>query len=243
MRARFVVSSFLIASALAACGEDPGPEAGVLVVPFTLGNNKTCEDLGVFLVRGELDEGVHAQEADCDAGKVRFDLLMPGTYEIVAYGLDSEGVEVVDSLEDGVVIATVVGEDATVVADPPLQLTAAPAHLMVRWDFAFASCDGTGIDRFALSAWRSDGSRLLLETQLPCAMAGDGPGEYRAVPDLERRLSGDEIGEVSVQPVDVHGIAIGDPVEFLFTSPGAGRYVQLSLSCDDGGCTGSGEPD
>lgn len=243
MRDRVLASVFLLAAALAACGEDPGPEAGVLVVPFTLGNNKSCEDLGISLVRGELDEGAYAEEADCDAGKVRFDALMPGTYSIAAFGLDLEGVEVVDSLEDGLPVATVVGEGMTVIADPPLQLTAAPAHLMVRWDFAFASCDGTGIEHFAVSAWHTDGSRLLLETNLPCTMAGEGPGEYRSVPDLDRRVSGDEVGEVSIQPMDDHGVGIGDPIEFAFESPGPGRHVRLTLSCDDGGCVGSGEPD
>lgn len=240
---RFHVFALLGGALLAACGDDPGPKAGVLVVPFTLGNDRSCEELGVVAVRAELDEGAYVETADCDAGKVRFELLMPGTYAVSVYGLDTEGVEVVDSLESGLVDVTVVGEGTTVVAEPSLQLTAAPAHLLVRWDFDFGSCDSASIDRFALSAWRGDGTKLLLDTQLPCAMTGHGPGLYREVPDLDRRMSGEELGEVTVQPVDEHGIEVGDAVQFTFDSPGAGRFVKLTLACDDGGCDGSGDPD
>lgn len=247
MRTRFVhrlpLFALLGGAFVPACGDDPGPQAGVLVVPFTLGNDRTCEELGVVAVRAELDEGAHVETADCDAGKVRFELLMPGTYAVSVYGLDREGVEVVDSLEYGLVDVTVVGEGTTVVAEPALQLTAAPAHLLVRWDFDFGSCESASIDRFALSAWRGDGTKLLLDTQLPCDMTGHGPGLYREVPDLDRRMSGEELGEVSVQPVDEHGIEVGDAVRFTFDSPGAGRFVKLTLACDDGGCDGSGEPD
>jgi hypothetical protein len=247
MRTRFVnrlsVLALLSGGWLAGCGDDPGPQAGVLVVPFTLGNDRTCEELGIVAVRAELDEGMYVETADCDAGKVRFELLMPGTYQVSVFGLDAEGFEVVDSLETGLVQVTVVGEGTTVVAEPSLQLTAAPAHLLVRWDFDFGSCDSASIDRFALSAWRGDGTKLLLDTQLPCAMTGSGPGLYREVPDLDRRVSGEELGEVSVEPIDEHGIEIGGAVKFSFDSPGAGRFVKLTLACDDGGCDGSGAPD
>lgn len=240
---RLPLLALLGGALLAACGDDPGPKAGVLVVPFTLGNERSCEELGVVSVRAELDDGSYVETADCDAGKVRFELLMPGTYEVSVYGLDREGVEVVDSLESGLVNVTVVGEGTTVVAEPSLQLTASPAHLLVRWDFNFGSCDSASIDTFALGAWRGDGSKLLLDTRMPCDMTGHGPGLYREVPDLDRDVSGEELGEVNVQPVDEHGIEVGKPVKFTFKSPGAGRFVKLTLACDDGGCDGTGEPD
>src|SRR5262245_28630762 len=83
------------------CNDEEAADDGVLVVPFALGNRKDCEDLGVVGVRVELDDGEIAQEVDCSAGEVRFNLLKPGRYDAVVYGLDEEGVAVMDSLEEG----------------------------------------------------------------------------------------------------------------------------------------------
>ena len=54
---------------------------------------------------------------------------------------------------------------------------------------------------------------------------------------------GYQLGEVEVQAYDVHGLPIGQAAVFGFEAPGAGREVELSLSCDAGGCEGSGIPD
>jgi hypothetical protein len=215
----------------------------MLVVPFTLGNGRDCGDFDVSAVRAELDGATLMREADCDAGRVRIDGVMPGAYELAVFGTNPEGVDVMDSLATGMRTVHVVGDGTTVVAEPPLVLTAAPARILLRWDFDFGSCDSAGIERFELTAWRTDGSQLLLSTFLPCTMTSDQPGQYRSVPDIERRLSGDELGEVSVQALDEHGLEIGDPVLFGFQSPGSGYAVKLSVECDDGGCGGTGEAD
>jgi hypothetical protein len=228
---------------LAGCGGEDAPEAGVLVVPFELGNQRDCSDLGVVAVRAEIDGGERSEEADCEAGNVRFDLLMPDSYEVALYGIDLDGVAIMDSLETGPHVMHVVGDGTTVVADPALKLTASPAKLKLRWDFGFGTCDSAGVASFAITAWRADGSKLLLDTEIPCDMEGEGREQYRTVPDLDRDLSGDEVGEVGVQPYDVNGLPLGDPMTFIFDAPGAGRSVQLSIACDGGGCEGSGRPD
>jgi hypothetical protein len=225
------------------CGGEEGPRAGVLVIPFELGNRKDCESLAISRVRAELDEGSIVEEADCDRGEVRFNLLMPGRYDAVLFGLDDDDVEVMDSLASGLVPLDVVGRGTTVVADPAVKLTAAPARLHLRWDFGFSSCGGAGIDSFLLTAWHADGSELLLETEIACDTPGQGRGQYRGVADEDRELGGDQLGEVNVQPFDENGIAVGDPIVFVFEAPGAGRRVELSLHCDEGGCEGSGQPD
>lgn len=232
-----------VLSALAGCGSDDKKDNGVLVVPYELGNHRDCASLGISGIRAELDDGMYIAEGDCDAGQVRFNLLDPGHYDVIVYGLNDDGVAVMDSLVEGPRSAEVVGGGTTVVVDPALKLTAAPAKLEMRWGFGFGTCESTSINTFGVSAWRGDGSDLLMETEVPCEMAGEGRGQYRLVVDDERALSGDELGEVDIQAYDHDGIAIGDSVTFTFDTPGPGRQVKLSLNCDAGGCDGSGQPD
>jgi hypothetical protein len=232
----------LIAGLLGACESNEAKNDGVLVVPFKLGNGRGCEDLGVVAVRGELDDGAYSEEVDCEAGEVRFQLLPPGRFAVAVYGLDEDGVAVMDSLSTDSAEIDVVG-GTTVIYDPSLQLTAAPARIKLRWQFGFGSCESSLIDRFQVAAWRTNGSELLMETDVDCTMPGEGRGQYRLVPDLERELSGDELGEVEIQAFDVNELAVGDPVVFDFDAPGPGREVKLSLTCHAGGCEGSGDVD
>jgi hypothetical protein len=233
-----------MASALmVGCAAEDGMEPGVMVVPFELGNGRSCDMLRVRTVRAELDSGDFVEEVDCEVGTLRFNLLVPGSYEVVLYGLDGEDVPIMDSLEAGPHVVTVIGDGTTVVADPAIQLTSAPARLLLRWDFGFGSCGSAGVDSFGITAWRQDGSERLLDTDIPCELEGEGRDQYRAVPDLERELSGDELGEVEIQPYDDNGVPIGEPIVYAFDAPGAGQRVKLSMSCDDGGCDGSGVPD
>jgi hypothetical protein len=229
--------------AVAGCTGDGGFDTGVLVVPYELGNARDCESLGVVSVRAELDDGNYAEETDCEAGQVRFNLLDPGRYDVVVYGLDEQGVAVMDSLAHGTTAIDVIGSGTTVIVDPGVRLTAAPARLKLRWEFGFGSCEAASIERFGVSAWRSDGSELLMTGEVSCALPGEGRDQYRLVPDEARELSGDEFGEVEIQPYDRHGLPVGEPVVFGFDSPGPGREVRLSLSCGVGGCEGSGLAD
>lgn len=236
------VALTLSASSLAACGSEESVDTGVLVVPFELGNQRTCEELGIVAIRGELDDGEIVEEIECDAGELRFERLNAGRYKVTLYGLDEDDVPAMDSLGDGPRSIQVVG-DNTVVFDPPLGLTSAPARLQLRWSFGFSTCESASIEGFAIAAWRADGSALLMESEIACGAVGEGRDQYRVVPDLERELSGAEVGEVEVQPHDNQGFAIGDPTTFTFEAPGAGAEIKLSLACDEGGCDGSGTPD
>lgn len=227
---------------VAGCGTDEAG-SGVVVVPFELGNRRDCQSLGIDRVRGELDDGFMVEEVDCEDGELRFDYVPSGAYRLQVFGLDADGFATMDSVEAGTVTIRAVGGGATVEVDPAMQLTAAPAELFMRWDFGFSSCESTGVDRFEIMAWRADGSQLLLETEVACDMPGEGSGQYRAIPDLERELAGDEFGEVSVQALDADGREMGDPASFVFETPGAGRPVRLSLSCARSGCDGGGELD
>jgi hypothetical protein len=242
-RARPLLALALMAALGTACSSDDNPEAGILVVPYELGNQRDCSSLGVKVIRAELDDPMYVEEATCDAGAIRFQQVPPGSYKVRLFGVDRSGIAIMDSLASGDVPVSVVGDGTTVIADPAVTLTAAPAHLLMRWDFGFGTCDSAAIDRFAITAWRADGSALLLDTKLECNTLGEGAEQYRSVPDLDRELAGDEVGEVAIQPLDKNGSKVGDAITYNFEEPGAGRFVKLSVECDNGGCNGSGTPD
>jgi len=237
------VALTLSAAPRSSCASDESMEAGVLVVPFELGNRRNCEDLCIVAVSGELDDGDFVEEVTCEAGELRFGYLEPGRYKVILYGLNEDDVPVMDSLVDGPRSIQVVGQGSTVIFDPPLGLTSAPARLRLRWSFGFSTCEAASIEGFSIAAWRSDGSALLMESEIGCSVLGEGREQYRLVPDLGRELSGDEVGEVEVQPHDGKGYAIGDAAIFTFDAPGPGGEIKLSLACDEGGCDGSGEAD
>jgi hypothetical protein len=230
--------------ALLATGCPPDKSStGTLVVPFELGNHRTCDALSIKTVRAELDDGMYVQEAPCTNGAVRFKDVPAGSYNVRMFGVDDKGVEVLDSLTDHELVVNVVGQDTTVVVKPAVTLTAAPAHLLMRWNFGFGTCKGVGVDRFAVTVWRSGGDNLLLDATIACSTEGDGEDQYREVKDDSRQLPGDTAGEVSVQPLDKTGVTVGDAVIFDFSAPGAGHDIKLSLTCEDGACKGSGKPD
>ena len=224
---------------LAGCIPKEEDSTGTLVVPFELGNGRDCDEFGVVRVRGELDEGEYVDEVRCESGEVRFDNVPAGTYSLRLFGLDHDDVAVMDTLEDDDLKMNVIGDDATVIAGRPVQLTSAPAHMYLRWTFGFGTCKNAGITSFLIDVWRGDGSDLLLSEELDCEEVGDDEGNYREVPDPHRALSGDEVGEAIVQPVDHHGSDVGEEVLFDFKAPGPGRDIRLSLDCSEEPCTGT----
>lgn len=228
-----------------ACPSDTSSSSstGTLVVPFELGNHRTCQELSVAKVRGELDGGMYVAEALCAVGAVRFKEIPGGNYHVRMFGVDDSGVEVMDSYSSHDVVVTVLGDDSTVVTKPAVTLTAAPAHLLLRWNFGFGTCKGVGVDRFHVTVWRSTGDDLVLDETLACSTEGEGDDQYREVPDDNRQLGGDSVGEISVQPLDKTGVTVGDAVLFNFKAPGPGHDIKISLTCEEGACTGSGKPD
>lgn len=229
-------------TAFAACA-DTDAARGQLVVPFVLGNGRTCGDLGIETVEADLDEGFFVEMTDCADGQVSLQDVPIGAYNVVLVGRDKLGVPVLDSAAgDSVRVDVLPGISTTI--EPDVLLTAAPARLFLRWGFDFSDCETEGIDHFVVRAWHMDGSRLLSEHTLACDMPGEGSGRYRTVEDLERTLVGDVFGQVSVQPSDDQGRAIGESLSFTFEPPGPGYPVYLSLTdCASSGCESSGKLD
>jgi hypothetical protein len=234
----------LLAALLGSCSSnDDSQSTGTLVIPYELGNDKSCDALGVKTIRAVLDDMAYVQEAPCDNMQVRFKDIPAGVYKVAMFGVDDKGVDIMDSVVSGDVTVNVLGDDNTVVTKPAVTLTAAPARLFVRWTFGFGTCKGIGIDHFLVKVWRENGDDLLLSANLDCAIEGDGADQYREIMDDNRRVAGDEVGEVTVQPLDQTNTPFGDAVMFNFKAPGPGQSIKLSVKCDEGACNGSGKPD
>ena len=217
--------------------------SGTLVVPFQLGNNRSCDDAGVSYVVAELGKEEYVQDAPCENGQVRFLNVPAGSYEIKISAFDEQDVEVMDNHESIDAMVDVEGDNRTSEHEPAVTLTSAPAHLLVRWTFGFTTCRGASIDSFSIKAWRGGGDDLLISKSLPCNLEGSGKDQYRAIDDPDRRFSGEQAGEVTIQPLDKEAVNVGPAAVFKYKAPGAGHDVRVSVECDQGACKGNGKPD
>jgi hypothetical protein len=225
-------------------GSDSKPTtSGTLVVPFKIGNDRTCQDAGVSYVVAELGDEKYVQDAPCENGQVRFLNVPAGSYQIKISAFDDQDVEVMDSHDSLDVMVDVEGENRTSEHKPAVTLTSAPAHLLVRWTFGFTTCRGASIDRFEIKAWRGSGDDLLVSKTMPCLLEGMGKDQYRDIDDPDRRFTGEQAGEVTVQPLDKQGVDVGPAAVFKYKAPGAGHDVRVSVECDQGACKGNGKPD
>ena len=234
---RNVILLGLALAPLVGCSTDIKP--ATIIVPFTLGNQKSCQDLDIVSVRAELDAGeIYEETVDCDKGEIRFDGVLEGKYELTLFGQDKDGIDVMDSLaEDPIELKLSEGQwlevDSVVLGD-------APAKLLVGWSFERGGCQD--IAEFSVSAWKTGGSEMLLTAILQCDAEGDKDG-YVRVPDPKRLLSGDQFGEVGVVALGANGAEVGDVVTFAFDPPGRGRSVRVSVTDCRDGCKGTGKPD
>jgi hypothetical protein len=240
---RTVVAALVAAPlAFSSCklGDDNGK--GTLVVPFELGNGKTCKDVGISKVKATLNEDEYTQNGSCSTQEVRFEGVKSGVYTLKLYGISSDGVATMDSAEqENVRVVT----DNTVKVDPAVVLVDAPAEIKLRWSLGYGNCQIWKIDHFKVKAWSEDGNKLLLDTKLACAVNKADEDNYRTIPDPDRKLDGSNVGSLQVEPDDSNGAKIGSDTlaKFTFDSPVPGGVVRLSVDCDSDGCTGSGQAD
>jgi hypothetical protein len=242
-RTRVSLFSLAVVFGCLACAPDKGP--GSLVIDYTLGNNKTCEELGierieVMAYQGTLDDPT-LDETDsllCDnVGEATIADLEPGIYSVSVIAFDVNDVAIFDNQGEPAAARTVeIFEAAESTLDA--ELTARPAQLNIAWrigEGGFGNCAGIGVDRFEITAYELGGGTVLLDTDIDCDLIGDAMG-FRLVPDPERALNGMSFGEVGFQGVDTAGNPVGTAATFEFTPPGAGYPVDLRIECTDLGC-------
>ncbi|MBN1653830.1 MAG: hypothetical protein JXA30_08645 [Deltaproteobacteria bacterium] len=224
---------------LASC---KGEESGSLQLSFQLGSGKSCDEFGIERVKAFLtDSGEEYDESvDCDKGEIRFNDVEAGTYRLKLFGYDADKAAVKDSEEE----ETTIKSGKTTTIETPIRLIDAPVTLKLRWDFEFSDCKKAGLGGFFITAFSSDGSDVLFDGQdILCNSNTVDDDGYHTIPDEGRDLKGNNFGEVEIQPYDANSAPLGEAIRFVFDSPGPGGEIRLSLSCDDTGCRGSGEPD
>jgi hypothetical protein len=236
--------ALLALTVLSGC-PDKGP--GELTVTYVLGNDKTCEEVGVDSVRAKLTiEGTerYSEDVDCSVGEIVIDEIEPELYDVEVLAYDDAGVAILDNLGNPLSERRVEIFEASS-ASHEAELDARPSVLKVRWrlgDEGFGNCASVGIDRFVVKAFEVGGSALLLEDTIDCEEGGDPMG-YREVPDPERLLNGTLFGEVGIQAQDASGADVGAAATFVCDPVGAGYPVELTIECSDVECTGSGTVD
>lgn len=226
-------------AALAFAGGCKQTDPGSALIKYRIGNDKTCQESNVEMIRVVLDESDGIEdEGVCGNGEFEFTGIPVGNYTVRVYGLNPDGVAIVDNLDDQETKIKVEG-DGKELETNTVVLGDAPAQLFVRWDFDFTDCAAAGIDRFRIEGFDQDGSNILVSDEIDCA----GASGYQLVDDPDRELNGNEFGEAGVRPLDSDGNEVGAAALFTFEPPTPGYPINLSVTCTADGCTGTGTPD
>lgn len=236
------LGALLLAVPLAGCQPDRGP--GSVVIDYKLGNNKTCEEVGVQEIRGAVFKGTWGEPSvlfsdtvPCTDGEVVLEGVEPNIYEVRVIGYDQDGVATFDNLGQIAADRRVEVFEAAE-SSISVETTARPAELLVRWRLGqggFANCTGVGIDSFEITAYQVGGGTLLHRVTLPCELPGDSQG-YREIEDPDRSLNGALLGDVGIQAYAANGEEVGSPALFVFDPPGPGYSVELTVECTETGC-------
>ncbi|HET6584085.1 MAG TPA: hypothetical protein VFG69_11565 [Nannocystaceae bacterium] len=221
----------LVTTALFAPACNNGPTDGSLSVEYALGLNGTCEQFSVQTIRVTLDEGKYEEEEACDpASPVVFTGVAAGNYDVLVEGIDAEGFTVMDNIggdtkDDKVEV--VGGSDVT----HDVRLGESPAQVQVRWlkfvEGEPSECAFIATKYFAVSAYHGATS-FFAPHEFGCSV----PPGYQTLPDEGRVIDGETLDGVLVQVLDESHEQIGDDLVFNFTPPGAGRAVQIDITCD-----------
>ena len=197
----------------------------------------SCEEAGVATVLAVFDDGLYQAEVPCDQYEISVNDIEKGPHLLTLYGLDADGIPIVDSLAGGETQVLIQESKKTVQSDP-IQLTEAPVALLLRWNLGFGSCNSRRFKDFVVEAFDFDDEKIF-QSRVGCTTVGALDGEFRIVPNKKRQLVDPEIGSLLVYPVAKSNKSLGEDFEVLFEDfevPGPGEPIKLSISCNQTGC-------
>lgn len=229
-------ASLLCLTALVApaCGGDE--PSGSLIVPFVIGADVPCSTVGVTDVTVQLvshpqDGGepqMFEEKVACEDKQAVFDSLDAGRYDVVAKGIDAEGVVIVDNGGKDPVDSAEVTSGAENTAET-VSMSTTPATVEVRWSIGggFVQCSSIQTTDFRVSLFEDGGANLLHQHTFKCDDMGDAMG-YHLVMDEGRDIKGDQLELIKIEPLDSGGKVNGMAASFMFMPPGHGRTVKVS---------------
>lgn len=227
----------LLALAALSSGCGDGDERGSVSVEYRFGAGLTCESQGVDRVRVTIGTDFE-EESACDTSESIVVSGVPaGTHPIVVAGLDSEGDMIRDNLGNNNPKTVEVLGDTTRAVE--VVLTPTPVTVQVLFDVqedGFAVfCPKAQPHFFVVEAYRGDGNQLLAHEWSYCT---GYQGGFETLPDPDRDLDGLTMSNIFIQPLDSARNELGEPIEFQFDPPGAGKHLRLVVTCEGAVCTG-----
>ncbi len=242
---RLLVMLLLAANTLyPGCANDDDA-TGTLTINYTLGSGKTCQEVDVERIVVTLGDDI-SHQTSCGSGEVTLTDVPPGTYDLLVEALDDLNLVVMDSIgfPANKQRIEIMGGSAR---EEDITLAATPAKIMVRWNLKAADggqvqCADVNMKKFLVTAWDAS-NQVLVSDDIACDAPVVEGTSYKLLDDPERRISGINVSEVTVEPQTSTGSPIGAPLRFVFEPPGAGQEVLLTAECTPDGCTSTGMPD
>ncbi len=241
---RSIPACIVLLGLLSACGDDE--QTGNASISYRLGTGVACDaallgigGLGsVELVRATLTRGdtMIVREEPCNPDvSISIDAAPAGNYDLIVQGLDGVGTAVMDNAKhpESQQIEIIGGSsqsfDSTLFPAPAV----VEARLEALVDGQFAQCDFLSVQFIELTMFRNSTPMLTYEFDV-CTTA---PG-YNPVPDEMGAIEGAELNQIFVSVKDPAGSEVDSFSIEINPPPGAGKTVQISVSCDNTDCEG-----
>jgi hypothetical protein len=229
-----------------ACGNDE--ESGSLTVEYELGPGLGCADASLDIgglgevqtIRVTLTRGDNeiTEEAPCLEGDtILVASASAGNYDMLVEGLDAVGDTVMDNLK-----LPMTDEKVEVIGGTSQNVTAnlapTPAEIQVRLnilkDGVAEQCQFSDVQFFDVTAFR--GSTPMLMHQIDYCMT---PSGYQPIPDPDREIEGALLNSIKIDVLDMAQAEVADLSPLQFSPPGAGKLVQMTITCDGTDCEGA----
>lgn len=220
------------------CTDDE--QTGTLTVNYLFGPGGNCENQGVGEVRVTLQSGntTFDEQDPCDTNEgILMDGIKAATYDVTVEGLDGVGDTIRDNLSQAPAARRI---EVLGGASNSIDVELAPTPATLRFYFQvedsmgfFQQCSSSEIKQFEATAFRG-ATQMASHVFDYCAASGLVP-----MPDPDRAIEGDLLDGVRVRPQDAQGQMLGTVVDIGIMPPGAGKALDITVTCVETDCTGT----
>jgi hypothetical protein len=229
----------LAALAFGCTSED---QSGLVVVAYAFDSTADCDALGVTQVRATLRGGLNpSATAPCNlAAGITLENVNAANYGLTVEALDAVGDTIYDNL----------GFVGSPPMDQPIEVLGGVSNSYdaVLWQtpatvrMAFQIVDEDGFFLQAVNAEIKEFETVARRGTVPMVTHVYDYGTAKpneAMADPERRIEGNLLDAVRVQPRGANGQSIGGVIEVPVEPPGHGKAVQIRIDCVETDCMGT----